>query len=123
MATDPDLVARMREAAQFVADDAKARAGWSKTIPASIRLAGGASQISIVAGGRASRQAQNFEGYPSGRPRSHPVFAGGQDRAHWHWVAMPPRPYLRPAIEANADKLTEIIAKAVDDWTRKLGYR
>lgn len=116
------LADRLRRAAQPIADDARRRAAaWSVRVPLSIRLQGGASRITIVAGGARAPQAYTFEGKPSGAPRSHPVFARGP-REDWTWVAQPPRPFLAEAVDAKSEEMLQIFAGIVDDWAHELGY-
>src|SRR5260221_390511 len=139
---DPALIARLRDAAQIVADDAKLRsARWSRRVPLSIRLMGGARSVTIVAGGRAAPQAYTMEGYPSGRPISHPVYGRGPSRRGvpvgtdprtgkiiydppgWTWVKQVPRPFLREAIDSKATEMTEAFAKVIDDWAKEKGFK
>jgi hypothetical protein len=117
------LADRLRRAAQPVADYARlSSARWSRRVPLSIRLQGGASRITIAAGGRAAPQAYTFEGAPDGTPRSHPVYGHGP-RADWTWVDQTPRPFLAEAVDATQDQMTEILAGVIDDWCHDLGYR
>jgi hypothetical protein len=116
------LADKLREAAQPVADFARASsARWSRRVPASVRLQGGASRITIAAGGSRAPQAYTMEGRESGAPIAHPVYGHGP-REKWTWVKQPPRPFLREAIDATEDQVVEIIAGVVDDWAAELGY-
>jgi hypothetical protein len=117
------LADRLRRAAQPVADYARASSSrWSRRVPLSIRLQGGASRITIAAGGRAAPQAYTFEGRADGSPIAHPVYGHGP-REDWTWVKQPPRPFLLEAIDATQDQMVEIFAGIVDDWAAELGYR
>ena len=118
------LAARLRAAAQPIADDARARsARWSRRVPASVRLQGGVSRITIAAGGQRAPQAYTMEGKPSGAPISHPVYGHGP-RDDWTWVKqIPVRPFLREAIDAKQDEMVRIFAGIVDDWAKQLGYK
>jgi hypothetical protein len=117
------LADRLRQAAQPVADYARASsARWSRRVPASVRLQGGASRITIAAGGARAPQAYTFEGRESGAPIAHPVYGHGP-REKWTWVKQVPRPFLREAIDATEDQVAEIIAGVVDDWCHELGYK
>jgi hypothetical protein len=118
------LADRLRRAAQPVADYARASsARWSTRVPASVRLQGGASRITIAAGGARAPQAKTMEGNPNGTPCAHPVYGRGP-REHWTWVKqIPVRPFLREAIDATEDQVVEIFAGIVDDWTTEMGYR
>src|SRR5258708_2990178 len=120
---DPALTARLREAAQIVADDAKLRsARWSRRVPLSVRLQGGARSVTIVAGGPAAPQAYTMEGTRTGRPIAHPVYARGP-RGDWTWGKQPPRPFLMEAIDSKSEELLVVFAKVVDDWARERGFR
>ena len=64
-----------------------------------------------------------MEGYPSGRPRAHPVYARGP-RKNWTWVKqIPVRPFLAEAVDAKQDEMVRIFAGIVDDCAKQLGYR
>ena len=111
------LADRLRQAAAPIADDARKLSSWSSRIPGSVRLQGGASRITIAAGGRGAPHAPTFElGLP------HPVFGHGP-RSEWTWVRQSPRPFLRPAADAKADEAARIFSGIIDDWARQLGYR
>lgn len=123
MPADPALTARLREAATIVADDAKLRsARWSRRVPLSVRLQGGARSVTIAAGGPPAPQAYTMEGTRTGRPIAHPVFARGP-RSGWTWVKQPPRPFLMEAIDAKSGEMLAAFSKVVDDWAREKGYR
>jgi len=141
------LAERLRKAAKPVADDARLRsARWSRRVPASVRLQGGASRITIAAGGRAAPQAYTMEGRADGRPIAHPVYGHGPrirgplvsghpfgpllegekrryDPPGWTWAKQVPRPFLREAIDAKQDEMVRIFAGIIDDWARDLGYK
>lgn len=117
------LADRLRRAAQPVADYARASsARWSRRVPASVRLQGGASRITIAAGGARAPQAYTMEGKPSGSPRYHPVYGHGP-RENWTWAPQIPRPFLREAIDATEEQVVEIFSGIVDDWTAELGFK
>jgi hypothetical protein len=118
------LAERLRKAAEPVAAAARvSSARWSRRVPASVRLQGGASRITIAAGGQAAPQAKTMEGKNNGAPCWHPVYAHGP-REGWTWVPqIPVRPFLLEAIDATEDQMTEIFAGIVDDWCHELGYR
>jgi hypothetical protein len=118
------LADRLRKAAQPIADDARRRsARWSRRVPLSIRLQGGASRITIAAGGQRAPQAGVMEGKPDGRPRWHPVHAHGP-REDWTWAPqIPVRPFLQEAADAKQDEMVRIFAGIIDDWAHQLGYR
>jgi hypothetical protein len=138
------LANRLRLAAEPIAEDARRRsAEWSRRVPLSVRLQGGASRITIAAGGARAPQALTMEGYPSGRPRAHPVFAHGErrhgppvpgplrpgekrryDPPGWTWAPqIPVRPFLAQAVDAKQDEMVRIFAGIIDDWAKQLGYK
>jgi hypothetical protein len=129
------LADRLRRAAEPIADYARlSSARWSRRVPASVRLQGGASRITIAAGGQRAPQAYTMEGRPDGRPIAHPVYGHGPrvrgplvDGRHeppgWTWVKQIPRPFLAEAVDVKQDEMLRIFAGIVDDWAHELGYR
>jgi hypothetical protein len=117
------LANRLRKAATPIADYARASsARWSRRVPASIRLQGGASRITIAAGGSRAPQAYTREGRADGRPIAHPVYGHGP-RTGWTWAKqIPARPFLAEAVDVKQDEMVSIFAGIVDDWARDLGY-
>jgi hypothetical protein len=117
------LANRLREACKPVADAARlSSARWSRRVPLSVRLQGGASRIQIVAGGQRAPQAYTMEGRADGRPIAHPVYGHGP-RTDWTWVKQTPRPFMREAIDAHVDEVVAKVAEVVDDWAKQLGYK
>lgn len=147
--TDQAILAeRLRKAAQPIADYARLSSSrWSRRVPASVRLQGGASRITIAAGGNRAPQAKTMEGNPDGTPCAHPVYARGPrvrgplvsghafgplregerrryDPPGWTWrKQIPVRPFLAEAVDAKQDEMVRIFAGVVDDWAKKLGYK
>jgi hypothetical protein len=118
------LANRLRAACKPVTDAAKLSSSrWSRRVPASVRLGGGANHVQIVAGGQRAPQAYTFEGTASGAPIAHPVYAHGLDRTKWTWVKQTPRPFLREAIDANIDQMVGKFADVVEDWAHQAGYK
>lgn len=134
------LADRLRKAAEPIAEEARRRSAvWSVRVPKSVRLQGGASRITIAAGGVKAPQALTMEGYPSGRPRAHPVYGhgerlrgplvGGRGRYRhippgWTWAKqIPVRPFLAEAVDAKQDEMVRVFAGIIDDWGKQLGYR
>jgi hypothetical protein len=133
------LAARLRQAAQPIADYARLSSSrWSRRVPLSVRLQGGASRITIAAGGKAAPQAYTMEGRADGRPIAHPVYGHGPrlrgsimgGRGHfrynppgWTWVKQTPRPFLAEAVDAKQDDMVRIFSGIVDDWAKQLGYK
>jgi hypothetical protein len=124
-AADQMLLAnRLRAACAPVTDAAKlSSARWSRRVPASVRLGGGANHVQIVAGGQRAPQAYTMEGTATGLPIAHPVYARGLNRREWTWVKQTPRPFMREAIDANIDLMVSRFADVVDDWAKQAGYR
>jgi hypothetical protein len=135
------LANRLRAACKPVTDAAKLSSSrWSRRVPASVRLGGGAAHVQIVAGGQRAPQAYTMEGTATGLPIAHPVYGhgprkrgtlvtgphgGGQHYVPpgWTWVKQQPRPFLREAIDANLDLMVSRFADVVDDWARQAGYK
>lgn len=130
------LANRLRKAAAPVADYARfSSARWSRRVPLSVRLQGGASRITIAAGGKAAPQAYTMEGRADGTPIAHPVYGHGprvrgplvgdrHDPPGWTWAKqIPVRPFLAEAVDARQDETVRIFAGIVDDWAHDLGYR
>lgn len=123
---DPVLAARLRQAAQIIADEAKARtAAWSETIPGSIRIIGGSTSVTIAAGGVRAPSAYTWEGKKSGSPRWHPVFGRGDvARSDWKWVPqLPVRPFLEQAVDAKGEEAFRAFARVIDDWAHERGFK
>ena len=132
---DPFLVARLRAAAEPIAAYARLSSSrWSVRVPLSVRLQGGASRLTIAAGGQQAPQAYTMEGRADGRAIAHPVFGHGPrirgpmvDGRYrppgWTWVKQPPRPFLAEAIDATQDEMLRIFAGVIDDWAKQRGYR
>ena len=113
-----DLGRRLREAAQVIADQAKANAaGWSARVPESIHISGGASGVSILSGAPPS--------YPNEIAGvRHPVFGGrGTRRPKAPWVRNQHRPFLAPAADEKIDEAAEKFAQVIDDWAHDRGYK
>ncbi len=110
---------RLKEAGDLVAKDARRRAAWSSRIPATIKVTGGSTSVSVKAGGPTAPHAEPYQG-PSGRAQfRHPVYG----RRRQKWAVQVTRPYLRAALEANASQVGEIVAKVIDDFTADAGFR
>ena len=118
------LAARLRQGAECIAAAARLSSGrWSVRVPLSVRLEGGPSGITVVAGGPAAPQASTMEGNPDGSPRAHPVYGHGP-RKEWTWARqIPVRPFLAEAAEVTQDEVARIVAGVVDDWAEQLGFR
>ena len=109
------VAARLREAAQILADAARGiSGGFSKRIPASVRIMGGTTEVFIVAGGESAPNGAPFE-----NGSWHPVFASG-DRGKWHWAKQPHKPFLEEAIASAGDAAAEAFSAIIDDWCKEL---
>ena len=100
----------LREAAEVIADDARARAGlWSRTIPASITVTVAGELAKVTAHAKVAR--------PAELRLRHPLFGNRR-----HWYGPPGSSFLGPAAEAKADKAAVIYSRVVDDWARRDGF-
>jgi len=114
--------ARLREAADLIAADAKRRAGlWSERIPGSFTVTVSGDVAQVTAGGDPAPMAYTFENPRGGAGVWHPVFADGP-RERWTWVRQDPRPFLEPAAEAMAERAAIVYAQVVDDHAMQLGW-
>jgi hypothetical protein len=96
-------------AAGIVADQARELAGWSRRIPADIRVE--------VHGNLATISSSVGPAYPNEIAGvRHPTFG------HDPWVTNQHRPFLAPAADAGADKAMARYAQKIDGWARKAGY-
>ena len=120
---DATVEPRLRQAAEVIADRARANAApWSRRIPPSVRIYKPTSHgriVTIAAGGVRAPMAYTFEA-PDG-PVWHPVWGHGP-RKDRHWVRQEPRPFLAPAGEEAADAAIEVFAKMIDDWEAASGF-
>ncbi len=111
------LAKRLKEAGEVVAVDARQRASWSSRIPGTIRVTGGARSVSVFAGSDAAPHAAPYEGPEGNASFRHPVFGHRRNK----WVTQQTRPYLRTALDAQENKVAEIVGKVVDDIIRDAG--
>ena len=82
---------RLREAADVIADDARARAArWSRTIPGSITVSSDGKIARVVAHAKVAR--------PAELRLRHPLFGNRR-----YWYGPPGSSFLGPAAEAKAD--------------------
>lgn len=99
----------MKQAAQFVADDAKVKAAWSTRIPGTVKVSANQKRIILRAGGPKAPHADVYEF--GGR---HPLFG---DRSRWYPVD--PRKYMTPARNQNIDRLSVALMDAIVEAIRK----
>lgn len=108
--------ARLRQAAQIIANAAKRNAAaFSRRIPPATSVGGGLSGkgVYVRTNGNKARNAAPFE-----FGERHPLFG---DRNHWY--ATPHRPYMEDAAEQTLDRAAEAYAEVVDDWAQQLGFK
>lgn len=104
------------QAAEEIADGARANASWSRSIPPSIRTEQvDDNHVNVVCDAPPA--------YPNELDTWHPVFAQGDDRRKWTWVAGNDRPFLAPAAEQRAGAAMEKFAKVIDRKAMKAGFR
>lgn len=109
-----ELRAGLRKSGEVVAAAARSNASWSSRIPGSIKVVVQQKGVAVRAGGDKAPHAVTFEGKNNGQPRRHPVFARGA-RSDWTWAAQdPPRPYLKPALSANLDKVIQVVGDELE---------
>jgi hypothetical protein len=111
--------ARIKAAAEVVAQDARQRASFSRRIPDSIVVRGSGLRMKIVAGGDKAPDAAPLENQGRQGTFRHPVF-GNRER----WVNQQARPFLAPALDAHREMVAnEIEAAVVEAVDRAIGAR
>ncbi|GII89625.1 hypothetical protein Ssi03_76150 [Sphaerisporangium siamense] len=117
-----ELRPRLRTIGQSALAAVRARASWSRRIPAATRLSVSLSKtrpgVSIVVNKTKAPHARPYEN--AGQPGTfrHPVF-GNRDR----WVSQAARPFLWPAARPHFERVDEQIGQAVDEVARRHGFR
>lgn len=102
------VTAGLMSVAQAAAAEAKEKAGWSTTIPATIRAGGAGTQVYVRAGGTRAPHAAPYEHRGEEGTFRHPVFG---DRSVW--VRQAARPFLTRPVTAHAEAGGEQIADAI----------
>lgn len=108
------------QAAEEIADGARANASWSKSVPANIRTEQVDENTVLVV-------SDAGPAYPNETGAPHPLFAEG-DRSHWTWrdkAGRPffnKRPFLAPAAEERADAAIEKFAQVIDRIAADRGF-
>lgn len=104
----------LRAGAEQIADDARAKASWSKQIPRSVRVRARAGGLSVTADAPNAAPLEN-----RGKPGEfrHPVF--GQAGVV---VSQKARPFLHPAAVLNEPKLVDGALEAVDKVMTEAGF-
>jgi hypothetical protein len=139
----------IKEAAQGVADAAKAKASWSRRIPAAVKVkpsfSAKSTGVSVEVDGKKAPHARPID--HAGKPGTfqHPVF--GKDGAEVHasdsvgtarrrrrrvatfakgatdtWVAQPARPFFAAAVDAKTPDIEKRINQVADEVARKAGF-
>lgn len=103
----------LRKAGNVVATAARANASWSKRIPKTVKVSVTRRGVSVHAGGDGAPHAVVFEGRVDGGNRRHPVFAQG-DRSGWTWAEQQAKPFMRPALNDNVDRVAEVVADSLE---------
>jgi hypothetical protein len=112
------LLVQIKSAMQPISNLIKQEASWSSRIPQTVRISATNKGVAIRAGGRGAPHAYAFEHHGITGEFRHPVFG---NRAVW--VSQPARPFLTPVAKANESKLADAMLKAVDQWTREIGFK
>jgi len=114
------MAKRLKEAAEVVADAARSTSGFSTRIPASIRVIGGTSGVSIRAGGKIAPNAYPFE-----TGARHPLFAprGSARYTKGPWYPQPKKPFLEEAEAIAIEPAVEAFANVIDDWLAMTGWK
>jgi hypothetical protein len=102
----------LRKGGDIVAQAGRANASWSSRIPGTIKTSVGAKTVKVSAGGAGAPHAYYYEGNGHGGSFRHPVY--GHRKV---WVTQQCRPFLVPALEANADRVAREIEDAVNEVT------
>lgn len=111
-------------AAQPAAAAARSKARWSSRIPAAIGVRTTASEatakygVELRASATAAPHARAYEGIGGAANFAHPVF-GRSTR----WVPQKVRPYLLPAVQAQAAIVQRSCAAAYESAARQCGFR
>ena len=122
---DEDEIKRVKEAAEIVADAVRSVASnFSRKIPGSVVIKGDENGYYIRAGGPVAPNAYPFDP-PDNPPVYHPNRAakGSKRYEHSKWFPQPYRPFLEQAAEISIDKATEALAKVIDDWAKRRGFK
>jgi hypothetical protein len=109
-----ELRARMHELGDVVGDTARVMSSWSTRIPGSVKVRVGGFAVKVVAGGPGAPDAAPYEHGGAAGAFRHPVFGNTEV-----WVAQKARPFLAPAVEANAEAVEVLAESIIDDVLRK----
>lgn len=105
----------VRAAGELVAADARKRADWSTLIPGSITVTAAGPIARVYAGGDAAPHAAALNNAGRAGSFRHPTNAWARkDRGEWKWADQTARPFLEPALEANAETAADLIVASVE---------
>ncbi len=109
--------AGLRAGGELVAQQAKSNASFSSRIPGSIKVRRAGVKVTVSAGGASAPEAAPLE--HGGQPGTfrHPVFGNREV-----WVNQPARPFLMPAVEAEAENVAVLVLNACDGVFRQMGF-
>ena len=114
---DKDLRNRLEEAATRVANEAKAiSSAFSRKIPAATHVVSDAKGVRIEVDAYVNGIGTGSTAWEYGA--RHPV---NRDRSKW--ASHPRRSYISPAIARKENAAVEDIAKTIDDYAKRKGYR
>ena len=100
-----------------VLPDAKSNASWSSRIPGAIKPQATTRQVALRVARKRAPHARPFEGRGGGSFR-HPVFGNRSN-----WVTQSTRPFLKPALDKNAEKAVDGAQKAIATAAKAAGFR
>jgi len=121
--TSRDLNRRYKASVGVIAGAARARASWSRQIPAALKVKTSRSLArpgaDIVVGGL--RHARLYEGLTKGGRKTfrHKTFGRGGSTG---WVSQATRPYIRPSVAEGRERLKTDVDGAVIDAARSQGW-
>ena len=109
--------AALKGAVGPVAAAARRNASWSSRIPGTVRPFATARSVGVRAGGRRAPHARVYEGLGGAGSFRHPVFGNRNV-----WVTQSTRPFLMPAVEANAEGIVDDVFDAIDGVFVRSGF-
>lgn len=109
----------IRRAGGAFLQDVRSNASWSTRIPAATKMFVGfgprSSGVQIRTSARQAPHARAYEGIGTrGMSFRHPVFGGDA------WVEEATRPFIQPAVRANADGTVREVQKVIDQTLGRL---
>lgn len=107
--------AALREGAEKIAVDARAKASWSTRIPGSVRVKARGDRVSVTAD---APDAAPLENRGKEGEFKHPVFGNAGVV-----VSQKARPFLHPAARINEPKLVDGTLEAIDKTMTEAGFK